>query len=300
MIISRFLSERAGDALPRELVALALLVSGLSAWLAWYIDGADFRGYDASVNVLASLIVLGPGLLVTNIFFVRNWRLRRDDEELVRAVDRYIFLNLIFFLLRLNLLEAMASLRTIVPDGSLPLRKHVMAETTTGRPASWHEALEMLASDWAQVSLVLQIIEDSDSRLLMARWNPLCYLQTPNSLKHLSRSLGRHMPADLIDIRVDQVAKSAADVRNDLENIRADTQPDEGSLRRYHSGVNIIVDGLRGIVSELQRELPQVPYDWDVSSAGGDWDSQQGEALRKKMTLKKSFESSDPSLTEMI
>lgn len=68
--------EKSGEAVPREVVALALLGSVGAAVLGVIIDGADFRGYDITVNVLGSIVLIGPGLFTTNLILQR-WRDRR-------------------------------------------------------------------------------------------------------------------------------------------------------------------------------------------------------------------------------
>jgi hypothetical protein len=82
--------ERPDDPLPMEAIAVAVAGSVAAMAIALAIDGATFRGYDFLVNVLASLALLGPGLIVTNVV-VRNWRHKRvvleASPEIAKLLD---------------------------------------------------------------------------------------------------------------------------------------------------------------------------------------------------------------------
>jgi hypothetical protein len=114
-----------------EAVALAVLVSVGAITVALLIDGADFRGYDFTVNVLASLALLGPGLIITNVL-ARNWRRRRrylgwskstNDpvERACRSLEADLFEPTVQFLkglaaeLKLDIDSASTSGTTLVP-----------------------------------------------------------------------------------------------------------------------------------------------------------------------------------------
>ncbi len=79
----RAFRERPDDPLPMEAVAIAIVTSIGAIIAALTIDGRDFRGYDFVINLLASISLLGPGLLITNVL-ARNWRHKRHTEEMRR------------------------------------------------------------------------------------------------------------------------------------------------------------------------------------------------------------------------
>ena len=74
--IRRLFQEHPDDPLPREWIAVALLAS-IGAGVLGGIKG----GWSFWENVLASVVLLGPGLLLTNVVATR-WRTRRRAVEI--------------------------------------------------------------------------------------------------------------------------------------------------------------------------------------------------------------------------
>lgn len=72
--VRHLLDARPYDVLPRWWVLVAVLGSGGAL-----IIGAVWAGKDFWVNILASLALLGPGLVLTNVF-ASQWRARRAWE----------------------------------------------------------------------------------------------------------------------------------------------------------------------------------------------------------------------------
>lgn len=80
----RLFSERRDDPLPMEAIAGALALSA-----ACLLGGSLLAGEDFWINVLASLALLGPGLVVTNVL-ARNWRTKRRTTALLERVSEPI------------------------------------------------------------------------------------------------------------------------------------------------------------------------------------------------------------------
>ncbi len=68
------------ELLPREWIALAFLLGAAAFWGGWYLGSWGFVE-----NVLAGLVLVGPGLLVTNVLAAK-WRRRRELETVVLAL----------------------------------------------------------------------------------------------------------------------------------------------------------------------------------------------------------------------
>src|SRR4051794_24659832 len=74
-------SEHPDDPLPREWIRVALLLSAVAVWLGLKAAPGDF-----SLNILANLSLLGPGLILTNIIAAR-WKSRRREVAIDLALD---------------------------------------------------------------------------------------------------------------------------------------------------------------------------------------------------------------------
>lgn len=78
-------SDTSEDPLPMEVVAVAATGSLAALVLGWLLGAGDFL-----VNILASIALLGPGLIATNVL-ARNWRRRRRNEEILNRVEGPLF-----------------------------------------------------------------------------------------------------------------------------------------------------------------------------------------------------------------
>src|SRR3982750_3072056 len=80
--VHRTFKERSDDPLPLEWVGIASVASvGAFVW-GWILGDWNFLQ-----NILASIVVLGPGLLATNVL-ARNWRHKTDAKKKEEALVR--------------------------------------------------------------------------------------------------------------------------------------------------------------------------------------------------------------------
>jgi hypothetical protein len=77
----RITSDTSDDPLPMAIVGIAVAGSLAALVLGWLLGAWDFL-----INILASVALLGPGLIATNVL-ARNWRTRRRNEEILNRVE---------------------------------------------------------------------------------------------------------------------------------------------------------------------------------------------------------------------
>jgi hypothetical protein len=221
----RLFDERPGDALPRELIVMSLVVSAAAAWAGWYIDGWTFRGYDVTVNVLASFIVLGPGLFVTNIL-VKRWRDRRDKAELEASIAKPI--EWLVTMYEIGIHGALFILNERVPGLAL-----IPPATESGSTTAPLRNLQRLIAVLDEGLTALQDHPEVAKRLLLGGWSPT-FVDLP-SVRSLVGDIDRHI--SMAGCRT-EVATVEAAFEGLLKMRRLARKFDEEKRLRADAGVN--------------------------------------------------------------
>ncbi len=238
--------ERPNEVLPRELIGLALIATGVSAVAGWYLDEHRFRGYDITINVLASLVVLGPGLVITNVI-ARNWQEHRKEEHLLNR-------------LRVPVIELIAYLTRGMPEAIQELSK--WAPTLTARwdgediddvLGSLHGLQEVLQ---AMDAVLVYAPDDPELRVEIsnALWTPADFFYA--ALRRQVARLAKHCDADLMSERLEYL-KQCNDAMEEYVGA-GDTMGDTTFQRLYTGSTRVVVSAMLDLVMAVTEEIPRV------------------------------------------
>ncbi|MDQ1304466.1 MAG: hypothetical protein QG671_293 [Actinomycetota bacterium] len=261
----RLFDERPGDALPRELIAVSLGASVAAGWAGWYIDGWTFRGYDVTVNVLASFIVLGPGLFITNIL-VKRWRDRRDKHELRKAVAKPIEWFVTMFELQMH--GSFFILTHQIPG--LSIDPPVFA---TGYVTAPLRTLQRLISVLDDALIALQDHPDVAQRCLLGGWSPTGSFSP--AVRSLVGDIDRHVSmagcateVETVEAALDGLAKMRRMARDLEEKKRLRADAGVNYARKVREALDALDHLLYGIMWAVEDELgmPRSKLLWEESA----------------------------------
>lgn len=229
-----------------EAISLALILS-----VGCSVGGSLAAGKDFWVNVLASLALLGPGLLITNVL-ARNWRTKRETQWIIDQAKGPI--AKLCCSLSLPIERALNQLAEILPEGSVD---------PTYSPKNLTEPLHLSQLQFVHdgLSRVSEVISSSAlaeanqhgssvaQHLLDKRWLPFRNSDLV-ALREPIAQLRVVLPIHLAELNLQQ-----AEEQIEMLSTSPGSTDDPLAPMKYMIRMMAIMNGVTGFIFEIEQQL---------------------------------------------